>query len=98
MIVLKPYQDDAVSELYAHAVSLLQKAGNKVMVFRAPTGSGKTIMVAEFLRKLVTENSTGVSLSFILAAPRQLHVQSKKKLESYYSESKALRCSFFEDL
>ena len=98
MIVLKPYQDDAVSELYAHAVSLLQKAGNKVMVFRAPTGSGKTIMVAEFLRKLVTENTTGLSLSFIWAAPRQLHGQSKEKLESYYSESKALRCSFFEDL
>jgi len=76
MIVLRPYQDKAVSDLYSAATNLLQKAGNKVIVFRAPTGSGKTIMMAESLRKLVSENTTGSLLSFIWAAPRQLHVQS----------------------
>ena len=98
MIVLRPYQDKAVSDLYSDAISLLQKTGNKVIVFRAPTGSGKTIVVAEFLRKLVSENETGVPLSFIWAAPRQLHIQSKDKLERYFYENKALRCSFFEEL
>ena len=95
MIVLRPYQDNAVSELYSSSTSLLQKAGNKVIVFRAPTGSGKTIVMAEFLRKLVTENATGLTLSFIWAAPRQLHIQSKDKLERYYYENKALTSSFF---
>jgi len=98
MIVLRPYQDKAVSDLYSAATNLLQKAGNKVIVFRAPTGSGKTIMMAESLRKLVSENTTGSLLSFIWAAPRQLHVQSQEKLERYYYENKALKCSFFEDL
>ncbi|MFC2006555.1 DEAD/DEAH box helicase [Chloroflexota bacterium] len=98
MIVLRPYQDNAVSELYSSSTSLLQKAGNKVIVFRAPTGSGKTIVMAEFLRKLVTENATGLTLSFIWAAPRHLHIQSKDKLERYYYENKALTSSFFEDL
>jgi len=98
MIVLRPYQDKAVSDLYSDATSLLQKAGNKVIVFRAPTGSGKTICMAEFLRKLVSENETVVPLSFIWAAPRQLHIQSKEKLERYYHENKALKCSFFEEL
>jgi len=98
MIVLRPYQDNAVSDLYSDATSLLQKAGNKVIVFKAPTGSGKTIMMAEFLRKLVSENTIGFLLSFIWAAPRQLHIQSKEKLERYYYENKALKCSFFEEL
>ena len=98
MIVLKPYQDKAVSDLYSAAAYLLQKAGNKVVVFKAPTGSGKTIMMAEFLRKLVAENTTDTVLSFVWAAPRQLHIQSHEKLEHYYYENKALKCSFFEDL
>ena len=98
MIVLRPYQDRAVSDLYSATTYLLQKAGNKVIVLKAPTGSGKTIMVAEFLRKLVSENTTGLLLSFIWAAPRQLHMQSQEKLEHYYYENKALKCSFFEDL
>lgn len=98
MIVLRPYQDKAISDLYSAATNLLQKAGNKVIIFRAPTGSGKTIMMAEFLRKLISENITGSLLSFIWAAPRQLHIQSQEKLERYYYENKALNCSFFEDL
>jgi type III restriction enzyme len=98
MIVLRPYQDEAVSDLYSAATSLLQKTSNKVIVFRAPTGSGKTIVMAEFLRKLASENTTGLTLSFIWAAPRQLHIQSKEKLERFYYENKALKCSFFEEL
>ena len=98
MIVLRPYQDKAVSDLYSAATSLLQKTGNKVIVFKAPTGSGKTIVMAEFMRKLVSENTTSLTLSVIWAAPRQLHIQSKEKLERCYYENKALKCSFFEEL
>jgi len=98
MIVLRPYQDKAVSNLYSAATSLLQKTSSKVIVFKAPTGSGKTIVMAEFMRKLVSENTTGLTLSVIWAAPRQLHIQSQEKLERYYYENKALKCSFFEEL
>ncbi|MEW5897478.1 MAG: DEAD/DEAH box helicase family protein, partial [Nanoarchaeota archaeon] len=38
------------------------------------------------------------SLSFIWTAPRQLHIQSRDKLERYFEDSRALKCSFFEDL
>src|SRR4030042_2229095 len=98
MIVFRPYQDTAVANLYTKATALLQKANNKVLVFRAPTGSGKTIMMAEFLRKLVMENTTGLNLSFIWAAPHRLHAQSKEKLERYYFDNKTLKCLLFEDL
>jgi type III restriction enzyme len=39
-----------------------------------------------------------LTFSFIWAAPRKLHTQSKEKLEKYYYENKALKCSLFEDL
>lgn len=98
MIVLRPYQDEAVLNLYSKANSLLTKIGGKTLVFRAPTGSGKTIIMAEFLRKLVTESITNLDYSFIWAAPRQLHTQSKDKLENYFYETKTLKCSYFEEL
>lgn len=66
-------------------------------MFKAPTGSGKTIMVAEFLARFVDD--TGHPLcAFIWTAPRQLHEQSKDKLERYFEDSRAMECSFFEDL
>jgi len=98
MIVLRPYQDDAVSDLYTKANSLLLKTSSKTLVFRAPTGSGKTIIMAEFIKKLVTEKTNELNYSFIWAAPRQLHTQSKDKLERYYFENKTIKCSFFEEL
>ncbi|KKT21854.1 MAG: hypothetical protein UW05_C0001G0001, partial [Candidatus Giovannonibacteria bacterium GW2011_GWC2_43_8] len=36
--------------------------------------------------------------AFIWAAPRQLHEQSKEKLELYFENTRAMECSFFEDL
>jgi type III restriction enzyme len=97
MIVLREYQEKAVDELVEKISSFLDIAANKKLVFKAPTGSGKTIIIAEALKKLITEENRS-SLSFIWAAPRKLHSQSKEKLETYYFENKAIQCSFFEDL
>lgn len=98
MISLKDYQKEAVEELKERVNKLLDKAGNQVCIFKAPTGSGKTIMMAEFLKEFVEHHNDRRSFAFMWAAPRKLHTQSKEKLESYYSDSKVLRCSFFEDL
>jgi len=68
------------------------------LVFKAPTGSGKTIMMAEFLKQLVDDREVKQSLGFIWAAPRKLHTQSKEKLENYFETNRALKCSYFEDL
>jgi type III restriction enzyme len=96
---LKDYQEEAVRELVEKTVKLLDYSESKKIVFKAPTGSGKTIMIAEFLKKLVTDSDKKKALSFIWAAPRPvLTNQSKEKLESYFESSRALRCSFFEDL
>ena len=95
---LKIYQENAIDELLTKSKRLLGYSNNKKLVFKAPTGSGKTIMMAEFLKQLVDDREIRQSLSFIWTAPRQLHIQSREKLENYFETSQALKCSYFEDL
>ena len=95
---LKIYQENAIDELLTKAKRLLSYLGSKKLVFKSPTGSGKTIMMAEFLKQLVDDREVRQSLGFIWTAPRQLHIQSREKLENYFETSRALKCSYFEDL
>lgn len=94
---LKQYQDQAADELLQDAKRLLRKDGNKKLVFKAPTGSGKTITMAEFLSRFA-DDPGHLPCALIWAAPRQLHEQSKEKLEQYFENTQAMECSFFEDL
>lgn len=94
---LTKYQDTAARELLQDAERLLRQTGNKKLVFKAPTGSGKTITMAEFLMRFVDDHDHPLC-AFIWAAPRQLHEQSKEKLELYFENTRAMECSFFEDL
>src|SRR3989338_2553031 len=95
---LKIYQENAIDDLLNKSKKLLDYSGNKKLVFKSPTGSGKTIMMAEFLKRLVDARDIRKSLGFIWTAPRQLHIQSHKKLENYFESSRVLKCSYFEDL
>jgi len=95
---LKIYQENAIDDLLTKSKQLLGYSGNKKLIFKAPTGSGKTIMMAEFLKQLVDDREVRQSLAFIWTAPRQLHIQSRDKLENYFETSRALKCSYFEDL
>ena len=52
MIKLRDYQENAVEELLNKSKKLFSLQGNKTIIFEAPTGSGKTIMAAEFLKCL----------------------------------------------
>ena len=94
---LKDYQEKAVQELTEYAAELWQKNGSKKIVFKSPTGSGKTVMMAEFLKRFADAKSA-LPFCCIWTAPRKLHEQSKEKLEKYYEDSMALNCSYFDDL
>ena len=98
MIKLKDYQEMAINKLKNEINELLESQENKICVFKAPTGSGKTLMVAEFLKRLVIQRNDNKELSFIWISVNQLHDQSKNNLEKYYSDSRILKCSNFEDL
>jgi len=97
-MILKNYQENAIGELIHDSVTLLNSDGKRTLVFKAPTGSGKTIIMAEFLKQLSEVKELNAPLSVIWAAPRKLHKQSKKKLEDYYDKSRAITCSYFDDL
>ena len=95
---LKNYQQDAIQDMLVDFKKLLGQSGYKRLTFRSPTGSGKTIMMAEFLKQLIEDTEIRTSLAFMWTAPRKLHKQSKEKLKSYFEYSRALECSEFEDL
>lgn len=95
---IKDYQELAIAKLLSRSKELLTQSGGKKIVFKAPTGSGKTIITAEFIKQLVNDPEVTLPLSFIWTAPRHLHSQSKEKLETYYETSRAVECSNFDEL
>ncbi len=95
---LKDYQDTAIKKLLTRSKELLAQKCEKKIVFKAPTGSGKTIMMAEFLKQMVDDAEIKTPLAFIWTAPRKLHTQSKEKLVRYFDITRAVECSDFEDL
>jgi type III restriction enzyme len=64
---LKQYQEEKVEELKNKINELLELGENKLCIFEAPTGSGKTIMVGELLKRLVNplDREDGKQFSFI---------------------------------
>lgn len=98
MIALRDYQVRAVEQLQYNVENLLRSSENEVCIFQAPTGSGKTIMVAEFLKRLVKKRKDRQKFSFVWVSVRRLHDQSKDKLDWYYEDDRLLTCSYFEDL
>ena len=92
------YQIRAIEKLQKNANELLELNNNHTLIFKAPTGSGKTIMIAEFIKDFISNNQHDKEFSFIWAAPRKLHTQSKEKLTKHYSESMSIKCSNFDNL
>ena len=98
MIVLKNYQERAIDELHSKLKKYLNYEGVYTISFKAPTGSGKTLMVAEALMELVNDITLGDEISFVWISVRSLHEQSKKKLDEILDGRKILTCSFFDGL
>ncbi len=98
-IEFKDYQEKAVVKLRQEVNDLLDMEGNKICIFKAPTGSGKTLMMAESLKRLTDSRIDGKQFSFIWIAVNKLHDQSRNSLKKYYDQyGTGLKCSYFEDL
>lgn len=98
MVELKDYQKEAVENLQQKIEKSLKSSDNEVIVFQAPTGSGKTVMVSALLKDLVRRRKDDKRFSFVWVSVRMLHSQSKEKLEDFYEDDRTLKCSYFEDL
>ena len=67
LVSLKPYQSEKVEELTQKMIALLSKNAPKmVCVFKSPTGSGKTVIIAKMIENLVN-NFQELELSFTLS-------------------------------
>lgn len=85
-LVIKDYQNEAIEKLKNEVNELLELEDGKLAIFEAPTGSGKTIMIGEFLKRLVNpiDREDDKAFSFIWISVRDLHNQSKKSLEKHF--------------
>lgn len=103
MLTLRNYQTSAVTELLEKTFRLLSLGERrKVLVFDSPTGSGKTVITAEWLKQLMEQlpdsDLPGKRYAFLWIAPQQLHIQSRLKLKSYFEEHRTIRCIDFTDI
>jgi type III restriction enzyme len=88
MIRLVPYQEDAVNGLVDAFRQLLRTDyPTTQVVFKSPTGSGKTLMTAEALKRLALEDLP-TQYVYVWASMNKLHIQSKAKLADYLRDSR----------
>lgn len=89
MIVLKNYQEEAVEQLSQGIRMLLSQRGTgKLCIFKAPTGSGKTLMAARFIERLIRENpDLDLCFLWLSVGDGDLHLQSRDSLKIYFEGS-----------
>lgn len=93
---LKNYQRDAVNELKQYISIGFKSTSRKEVVFKAPTGSGKTFMAASLFEELAEENPS-VNFCILWACPGkgELHKQSFDAVKTYLGGNPV--CSLLED-
>lgn len=97
MYILKDFQESAVIGLLNHTFESLSNVHQQIQILlEAPTGSGKTVMMASYLERLVEElrlrPGLNDNVSFIWFAPNTLHIQSFLALQKLYADTSKLKC------
>jgi type III restriction enzyme len=97
MVVLKSYQKKAVEELMDKTNRLLQNTeSKKLLVFKAPTGSGKTVIVSKYIEMISKLEYKDFCFIWISIGKGHLHEQSKNKISSLLEGSPP--CKLLEDV
>ncbi|MCL5037442.1 MAG: DEAD/DEAH box helicase family protein, partial [Chloroflexi bacterium] len=86
------YQKKYNEELVSISVGYIEDEDSKLIVFQAPTGAGKTIMLAEALSRIVKKLGGQKELCFIWISVNALHEQSKEKLEQHFENERLIDC------
>ena len=98
------FQQKAVRRLVDMTTDLLRLSGSRqTLIFKAPTGSGKTVMAAQMLAGLTEEllsrgDSPYSEVALIWIAPNKLHQQSYQKMKSLFAETRLLRPVMYDEL
>ena len=103
MIQLKDYQRKAVRELKRKMIDMLNLPDERQkLVFKAPTGSGKTVMASALLDELTQElpengDCIYTRVAWVWIAPNKLHQQSYRSMRNFFSETRSLRPVMFDE-
>jgi type III restriction enzyme len=101
MFPLKPFQERAVADLKNQFLGLWAAPPDQLpLVFKSPTGSGKTVMLAQFLRDLLGDpRFAGNDVAFLWVSKGPgLVRQSRDKLFAYYGGASELELLDIGDL
>lgn len=93
---LKNYQRDAVDELKGYITLGFNSKNRKEVVFKAPTGSGKTFMASSLFEELAGEHPD-INFCILWACPGkgELHKQSHDAVKTYLGGNPV--CSLLEE-
>lgn len=103
MFILKEFQEKAVKSLLEYTFEALSEVQSQTKILlEAPTGSGKTVMMASLIERIVEElpmqPNIETNVAFIWFAPNTLHVQSFQSLQKLYADANKLNCIDLGDL
>ena len=85
---LKEFQNKAVNQLVTSSSLMLDLPTRKnVCVLRAPTGSGKTIMTASFIERLIARREDDLCFIWVTIGKGELQIQSRNALLRYFKGS-----------
>ncbi len=103
MIELKDYQKKAVRELKQKLVELLNDDDDRQkLIFKAPTGAGKTVMASKLLDEVTYElpmdgECKYTQVAWVWIAPNKLHQQSYKSMKNFFMEKRSLHPVMFDE-
>jgi len=99
-IKLKPFQEKAIEKLREQFLNLWKSGNRKTeLIFKSPTGSGKTIVMAQFLRDLTGDPQFDADKCFLwFSFNEPSYLQSKNKLFDYYGGASELNLIDLNDL
>lgn len=103
MITLKDYQRKAVDELKRKMIDMLNDdCDRQRLVFKAPTGAGKTVMASCLLDEMTQElpyngQCQHAQVAWVWIAPNKLHQQSYRSMRNFFSEKRSLRPVMFDE-
>lgn len=103
MIELRDYQKKAVRDLKQRMIEMLNDPEDRQrLIFKAPTGAGKTVMVSTLLDELTRDLPQNGEcrysrVAWVWIAPNKLHQQSYRSMRNFFSERRSLRPVMFDE-
>lgn len=97
---LKRFQEETIRQLRKQFLELWKTEKRKLpLILKAPTGSGKTVMIAQFLKDMSNDPQFDVDKSYLwFSFNEESYVQSKNKLFDYYGGANELNLLDLNDL